>query len=299
MGGFFMWLQVTVWRTTSSDTVLSFVASAATMQINPSSSQAAVGVGLLLDGCRVTGANFSRGTDGIFAASFDPPARFNGYYLVTGAGGATEVSWAAQARNNAAWVTADPFPARLPAQYPGLKVHYDLRSLWPFWAVQSLRYLTISVAFIVCSAAGAVGQGAAGRMFLSFSFLLLAAIDAVVALGVGPAGPAAAAPGRQGMETLNWAKLPEHLVVVIGMEVFESRVFAVFSASCAVQVCCSKYGLDRMLRLCLLTSFFLSQFIISHFSCRVCLNWRASVPFFSACSLAAQCTGNTVRMLSA
>ena len=246
--------QVGVWSTATPDST--FLYHAAAFHINlarlrvdfshgPSSG--VVAAGMLLDGCRLPGPGLLPAPNGsAFSALFDPPVRFNGYYLVTGSGpaGPMEVSWAALpppapstavgGGNRSAWVTSD---AAITWLQPGsAEARFDLRELRPFWVMQNARYLAIAFGLLASSAAGAARHGAVGRRIISLVFLVLTALDAAAALGFGPTGPIMAAPGRREGCLRNWANLPEHFVVAVGLEAFESRIFAVFAVYGAIQV---------------------------------------------------------------
>jgi hypothetical protein len=207
-----------------------------------------VAAGLLLDGCPIPGPGLANALNGsTFTSHFDPPVGFNGYYLVAGSGqpGPVEVSWAALpalapepapafgGANSSAWVTSDVATTWVQSG-PGM-ARFDMRALWPFWAMQNMRYFVISVGLITGSAAGAAGYGRVGRHIASLTFLTLVLLDAAAALGFGPTGPVVAAPGRHYWWLRNWANVPEHLVFVVGMEAFESRIFTIFGIYGAIQ----------------------------------------------------------------
>jgi hypothetical protein len=231
--------QVGVWTAETLDSAFTYRVSAARIQLALSSSSAkVVAAGLLLDGCPIPGPGLASASNGsTFAARFDLPARFNGYYLVAGSDsppGSVEVSWAAlpvpvepkQAANSSTWVMSDAAGTWMPGG--PATARFDMRALWPFWAMQNMRYLVISIGLLAGSAAGAAGYCSVGRHIAALTFLILVLLDAIAALGYGPTGPVVAAVRRYYWWLRNWANVPEHFVFVVGMEAFESHILSVF-----------------------------------------------------------------------
>jgi hypothetical protein len=247
--------QVGVWTAATLDSALTYHVSAARIQIVNSYSLRSpsaniIAAGLLLDGCPIPGPGLaSAASNGsTFAALFDPPVRFNGYYLVSGSGqaGTVEVSWEAlpapllelqQAfggANGSTWIISDVAVTWM--QTGAGTARFDMRTLWPFWVMQNTRYLVISIGLLAGSAAGAAGYGRVGRHIATLTFLTLVFLDAAAALGYGPTGPIVAAPERHYWWLRNWANVPEHFVFVVGMVAFESRILTVLFVYGFVQV---------------------------------------------------------------
>jgi len=260
-GVLFLWLQVDCLTSISIVTprlALPPVYHAAAVRIQlahldfPNTARPIVtAAGLLLDGCPLNLTALSRAPNGsVFDAHFDLPVDFNGYYLVTGIGplGKVEVSWSAlqppaptskpqpavDSTRNQSWITSDPATTWLQAG-PSM-MRFDLRVLLRFWFLKNLRYAVVSTGLFACTAAAAAGHCLASRPISTVTFLVVCALDVATAIGYGPDGPVAAAPNRLYDSQYNWANLPEHFVLALGIWFFESSIFVVTAAYGSIQL---------------------------------------------------------------